>query len=171
MTPIEPPSPPRKASWKRWVVAVACVAAIALAALFFNRVANDEPPEDALKISFKGYTNSPSGRRFALFTVTNMDTCKLVIWKAGAVAFQGTNWPVSVEVFHSLAGSNLDRGVPYTMISTVPTNDLRWRVTWIVHRSSLKQALVDITGKIPFVPDYNHGSPDSFYCTTDWLPE
>ena len=171
MTPIEPRTPPRKASWKRWVIAVACVLVIALAVLFLNHSAKDEPPADALKISFKGYSNSPSGERFALFAVTNLDTCKLVIWNGGGVEFLGTNWPRNIDVSYSLAGSNLERGVPYTMISGVPTNRLRWRVTWMVHRSSLKQAMVEITGRIPFVPDYNNGCPDFFYCTTDWLPE
>jgi len=51
----------------------------------------DKPREDALKISFKGYSNSPSGERFALFAVANLDTCKLVIWNGGGVEFLGTN--------------------------------------------------------------------------------
>jgi hypothetical protein len=36
MTPDALPPPPRKASWKRWVVAVACVLVIAAFALFLK---------------------------------------------------------------------------------------------------------------------------------------
>lgn len=74
-------------------------------------------------------------------------------------------------MFYSLVGSNLHRGVPYAMFTGVPSNHMPWRLTWMVHRSSFKQALVDITGRIPLVPNYNNGCPDFFYYTTDWIPE
>ncbi len=158
----------------RWRVSISVLVIVLLAivaVLVVGRTSSPASPSEALKISFQGYSNSPSGQRFALFAVTNLDTCNLILWNGGAVEFADTNTPQDIEVFYSLVGSNLHRGVPYAMFTGSPSNHLRWRLTWMVHRSSFKQALVDITGRIPLVPDYNNGCPDFFYYTTDWIPE
>ena len=65
MTPIEPPTPPRKASWKRWIVAVACVAAITLAVLFLKA-----PTPEPVSVKFIGTTNY-NGEKMLLFRATN----------------------------------------------------------------------------------------------------
>jgi hypothetical protein len=142
-----------------------------VAVLFIALTSSSKSSNEALKICFQSYSNSPSGQRFALFAVTNLDTCNLILWNGGSVEFEGTNSPWNMDVFYSLVGSNLQRGVSYTMFTGVPSNHPRWRLTWMVHRSSFKQALVDISGRIPFVPDYNNSCPDFFYYTTDWIPE
>src|SRR5215470_3905307 len=65
MTPIESPNPLRKASWKRWVIAAACVAAIALAVLFLKSSA----PE---KVSVRFVESfSENGQKKLLFEGTN----------------------------------------------------------------------------------------------------
>jgi len=64
-TPDELPSQPRKASWKRWTLAVACVLAIALAVLL-PKALEREP----VSVRFIGSTND-SGHRVLYFEGTN----------------------------------------------------------------------------------------------------
>src|SRR5215470_1914158 len=80
------------------------------------------PAEKRLSISFQGYSNSPSGKAYALFALTNHDPCDLELWNGGAVEFSEnvslTNGrPPGVEVLYSLVGSNLCHGQAYTMFT------------------------------------------------------
>ena len=149
-------------------------------------VGNRKAPPDSerLSISFQGYSNSPSGKTYALFAVTNHDSCDLQLWNGGGVEFAenvavgsrfggapSTNGgQPDVEVFYSLVGSNLCRGKSYTMFTEVPAHNGRWRLTWMVMRRSLANRMVDLTSRIPLVPTYRNGTPDFFYLTTDWIP-
>ena len=146
---------------------------VILAALIVaTRTSSPESPNEALAIYFQTYSNSPSGARYALFAVTNHDTCDLIFWGGVGVEFAGTNRAMQ-EVFCSLASSNLHPGKPYTMLTETPSNHQRWRLDLTVRRCSLKQALVDISTRVPvpYVGVYNNGSPDFFGYTTDWIPE
>ncbi|HYV26300.1 MAG TPA: hypothetical protein VFA77_02120, partial [Candidatus Eisenbacteria bacterium] len=64
MTPIEPASPPRKASWKRWIVAIAGVLVIA-ALVFFLQA----PEPEHVSVTFAG-TTSYNGRKTLVFKGT-----------------------------------------------------------------------------------------------------
>jgi len=129
---------------------------------------------ERLSVSFQGYSNSPSGKAYALFAVTNHDTCDLQLWNGGDVELSEnaglTNGrPPDFAVFYSLAGSNLHCGRPFMMFTEVPAHRKKWRLTWMVMRHSLTTRLVFLTGRIPLVPNYNNGTPDFFYLTTDWI--
>lgn len=133
------------------------------------------PVSQRLSISFEGYSNSPSGKVYALFAVTNHDTCDIQLWNGGSVEFlenEGlTNGrPPDVEVFYSLVGSNLCRGKSYRMFTEVPGHREKWRLTWMVMRSSLANRIVYLTSHLPLVPTYRNGTPDFYYFTSDWIP-
>jgi hypothetical protein len=133
------------------------------------------PVSRSASISFQGYSNSPSGKAYALFVLTNDDTCDLQFISEAAVDFsedQGlTNGRVpDVDVFYSLAGSNLCRGQSYSMFTEVPEHREKWRVEWRLERHSLTTRLVSLTERIPLVPSYNNGAPDLVYLSTDWIP-
>src|SRR5262245_59674389 len=61
MSPDELPNPPRKASWKRWSLALAGVLAIVLAVLFLKG-----PGPEPVKVWFVGTTNE-NGQKMLLF--------------------------------------------------------------------------------------------------------
>jgi len=154
------------------MILVVLVAGVAVCLLGKRRA---PPVSERLSITFQGYSNSLSGKAYALFAVTNHDTCDLQLWNGGDVEFSEnvglTNGrPPDVEVFYSLAGSNLHRGQPFRMFTEVPPHREKWRLTWMVMRHSLTTRLVSLTGRIPLVPNYNNGTPDFFYLTTDWIP-
>ncbi len=133
-----------------------------------------------LSISFQGYSNSPSGKIYALFAVTNHDTCDVRLWNGGDVEFsEYMDWflrdppgprPPDVEVFYSLVGSNLCRGQAYRMVTEVPVHKERWRLTWMVMRSSLKNRMLSLTDRVPLLYRFVNGTPDFYYLQTDWIP-
>ncbi len=153
------------------VFVLVAIPVVGLVVVLTTQKATPESGDTALSISFRGYSNSPSGQRYALFAVTNHDTCDLILWNGGAVEFEDTNAPSNIEVHYSLVGSNLHRGVPYTMFTEIPPSHGRWRLHWMVVRRSLTQRLVEISARVPFVPNFNNGTPDFFYDSSDWVKE
>src|SRR5690349_23338400 len=72
MTPDELPSQPRKASWKRWMVVLAGVLAIALAVLLFKA-----PAPERVSVRFLRSTNENGVQRL-FFEGTNGTDVKMV---------------------------------------------------------------------------------------------
>lgn len=153
------------------IFVLVAISVLGLVIVLTTRKATSESGDTALSISFQGYSNSPSGQSYALFAVTNHHTCDLILWNGGAVEFEDTNAPSNIEVYYSLVGSNLHRGQHYTMVTETPPNHGRWRLHWMVMRRSLTQRLVEISARVPFVPNFNEGTPDFFYDSSDWVPE
>lgn len=144
--------------------------------MFFFVGKREAPPEtDRLSICFYAYSNSPSGKTYALFTVTNRDSCDLRLLNGGSVGFSEnaglTNAHLrDLTVFYSLVGSNLCRGEAYTMFTEVPPHEARWRLTWMVLRDTLANRIEDLTPELPPALSIGDGVPDFFYYTTDWIP-
>lgn len=153
------------------ILVVLAIPVAGLVTILTTRKATPAPGDAALSISFQGYSNNPSGQRYALFAVTNHDTCDLILWNGGAVEFEDPNTPSNIEVYYSLVGSNLHRGVPYTMFTETPPSHGRWRLHWMVMRRSLTQKLVEFSTSVPLIPNVNNGTPDFFYDSSDWVPE
>jgi hypothetical protein len=160
----------------RHTVSILIVASFATAiALCFLARREFLPVSHSVSISFQGYSNSPSGKSYALFVLTNDDTCDLQFVSEAAVEFSEdqslTNGrPPDVDVFYSLAGSNLCRGQSYRMFTDVPKHRKKWRIEWRLMRHSLATRLAFLTERIPLVPSYHNGAPDLVYVSTDWIP-
>lgn len=153
------------------IFVLVAISVLGLVIVLTTRKATSESGDTALSISFQGYGNSPSGPRYALFAVTNHDTCDLILWNGGGVEFEDTNAPSNIQVYYSLVGSNLHQGVPYTMFTEIPPSHGRWRLHWMVMRRSLTQRLVEISTRVPLIPNVNNGTPDFFYDSSDWVQE
>jgi hypothetical protein len=153
------------------IMAVALLLGIVLAAMSRHE---DQEDRMRLSVSFQAYSNSPSGQKYAVFAVTNLDSCDLQLWNGGTVEFSGSDqkgrYSPGVQVPYSLAGSKLRRGQAYTMITGVPAHSYPWRLSWMVMRFSLANRMADWTSRLPLVPAYRNGTPDFFYVTTAFIP-
>ena len=157
---------------RRTAIAMLVVSMVVAAVIiiFWPRHSPGGPP-GTLQVCFQTYSNSPTGKRYALFAATNWDNCELELVGSDAIDFAGTNRYGAGYAVDLYPGTNLCRGCWCTICAEAPTNGKPWRLSAEVRRHSLKQALVDITGRIPFVPNYNNGCPDFFFFQTDWIRE
>ena len=125
MTPIEPPTPPRKASWKRWIVAVACVAAIALAALFLKA-----PVPEKVSVWFVGSTNVNGVKRL-VFEGTNGLPRRIMYF---AAVYPTATDPTRTNGFPAFsvepAGAEVHAGEAFTFPLNAPGSDTNWMVAW-----------------------------------------
>lgn len=133
------------------------------------------PKIPSLLIYFQGYSNAPDGQPIAVFSVTNQDSCDVVLWNKGLVGFSpppaATSPVVQVSVaYNSLCGLAIRPGHSYRMQTDVPRHNSRWNITWKAQRLSLANQMAGITSRLPsFLPRYNNGSPDLFVVSTDWI--
>ena len=162
----------------RWRIAIRVLLACFLISVTGAVVLSTRSPVgvgNELEFSFQAYSNSPSGKRYALFSVTNIDTCVIQLANSGTVEFAGPNivsnaWR-SYDVHLYPDPLRLRRGQRCIVVAEAPTNREPWRLTVGGIRRSLKQQLVEITGRFPLIPDYNNGTPDLVYVTSNWAPQ
>jgi len=126
MTPIEPATPPRKASWKRWVIAAAGVAAIALA-VFFSKA----PKNDPVTVTFLRSTNE-NGVKKLVFVVTNR-LPRLVLYGAEVVVTRttATDGKVPPYVVGKTVFEGLEIGEAKTFSLEAARPGTDWHVSWI----------------------------------------
>ena len=126
MTPDELPSPPRKASWKRWTLVLACVAAIALVALLLPA-----PTPQPARIWFVRSTNV-NGVKTLVFQGTN--------GTAGKVAFDAwftTNLTASYRLDaiptddEDAARQSVPPGESFTFTLVAPPKEPATRLMWV----------------------------------------
>ncbi len=162
----------------RWRTAMRVLLACVLISVTGAVMLNSRSPAlvgKELELSFQSYSNSPSGKRYALFSVTNIDTCAIQFANSGTVEFAGANivsnaWR-SYDVHLYPDPLRLRGGQRCIVAAEAPTNREPWRLNVGGIRRSLKQQLVEITGRIPLIPDYNNGAPDLVYITSNWAPQ
>ena len=134
MTPIEPASPPRKASWKRWVVVAACAAAVATIAF----VAIPPKPEP-VRVWFVGYTNQ-FGRKCLVFEGTNGTPAQIEVNArvvTGEIRQVRATIPNAETLDRTLtnrfeARTSTPRGECFRFIVPVPRKDVPYCVIWHV---------------------------------------
>ena len=132
MTTDELPSQPRKASWKRWTLAVACVLVIALAVLFLKA-----PAPEPVSVRFVGSTNY-NGHKMLVFKGTN-GVSKGRNADSGWITYTAGVVPTSVEkaqtiglvsFYHGEASGWVDAGGTFTFSLDAPPKDTDWCVIW-----------------------------------------
>ena len=118
MTPDAPPNPPRKVSWKRWIVVLAGVLAIVLAVLFLKA-----PVPEPVSVRFVRSTNEDGKKKF-VFLGTNGSTKRISYFACVAPTA-----PHESPAF-DVAGGTAYRGETFTFSLDEPANGTNWQVTW-----------------------------------------
>jgi len=133
MAPIEPPTAPRKASWKRWIATVACVAAITLGVLFLKA-----PAPEPVTVTFVGFTNY-NGERALVLKGTNGLPRKIIV-EAGVLTTDSSTRP-------SYAGRRGLVGVAesFTFDLLAPSEGADWRIEWTFEDPYCPQTLGELT--------------------------
>ena len=124
-TPHELPSPPRKASWKRWTLAFSCVLAIALAVLLLKA-----PAPERVSVRYAGSTNY-NGLKTLVFKGTNALSTKIVYY-ASVTVRPGYPFQTDGLVYGGLyrAGGDVGAGETFTFYLDAAPKDIDWYVTW-----------------------------------------
>jgi len=128
MSADELPSPPRKSSWKRWTLAVACVVAIALAlaALFLKA-----PTSDPVAVTFLRSTNY-NGQKTLVFSLTNGLPRKIGWYARIHTTPPGTNDPSGrLHIYHNPAVGEVEAGRAFTFALDAPPTGTDWRMIWL----------------------------------------
>ena len=124
-TPDGVPNQPRKASWKRWTLAAACVLVIALAVLFLK-----VPTHDGVSVRFVGSTYD-NGKRVLHFKGTNGLPRTISYY-----GFVKLTRPVRVantskKIFtYGVAFDYAAPGGAFTISFDEPEQSMDWRFTW-----------------------------------------
>ena len=124
-TPDELPSQPRKASWKRWTLAFACVLVIALVVLLMKA-----PTPEPISVRFLGSTNDNVTRKL-LFEGTNGCSKPISYFACVAPAAQKR------AILGGFVGevSDIAVGMPlrketFNFSLNAPTKGTNWLVVW-----------------------------------------
>src|SRR5262249_15985421 len=130
MTPDELASQPHKASWKRWIIALACVLAIIAAALLLI-----PPTPERVKIWSVGSTNV-NGKKMLVFEGTNGTARRISYYAATTtnttVSFRPPDLRTPYNVDPDAVDSQLDAGASpgerFTFSLAMPPKEPAWRV-------------------------------------------
>ena len=138
MTPDVLPSPPRKASWKRWIVVSAGVLAITLAVLFLKA-----PAPEPVSVRFVGSTDD-NGKRVLRFKGTNGLPRGIAYWAHVSLTLSNGTQTAAVTSPPQSPDRQFRRGLdPYlpsvcvaspretfTFSLEVPPKGTNWQVVW-----------------------------------------
>src|SRR2546423_7350886 len=117
MIPDELPNPPRKASWKRWSLVLACVLAIGLVVLFLKA-----PTPERVSVTFVGSTNY-NGQRTLVFKGTNGLPRDITYWAfVGLRPTKARSGGVSRRVYGDLLDQAIGAGETFTFALHAPEN-------------------------------------------------
>jgi hypothetical protein len=135
MTPDELPSPPRKVSWKRWTLVLACVLAIAVAVLFLKT-----PTPEPVSVWFVRSTNY-NGQKMLLFKGTNGLPERIVYGTDVTTRAKGTIRPNPQSLLaREAAFGVVGAGTTFTFLLVAPPEDATWTVRWnvpqVLHQST-----------------------------------
>jgi hypothetical protein len=125
MTPDELPSPPRKASWRRLLLVLACVVAVTTIALLAIT-----PKKEPVKVWFVRSTNA-SGVKTLVFQGTNGVPTQILFY---ADVF--TNAPLQAKAAHALGPvngwtrTNVPAGTNFILTLEAPPNNVPYYVVW-----------------------------------------
>src|SRR5215471_3566734 len=125
MTPNEPPTPPRKASWKWWAAALACVLAIITVALLLKA-----PTPGPVSIWFVRSTNV-NGVKTLVFQGTNR-TSGLMYYAAYITTnLTASSFPgLSPDASQYPSSGIVSAGESFTFTFVAPLKEPAWRVAW-----------------------------------------
>ena len=121
-------------------------------------------------VSFQSYSNSPSGEKWALLTVTNGDTCELIFLGPFSLEFKPfrTN-DVLCDQAHWEAPALVAPGSVCTLALKLPPDPRPWRASCFLRRhplqDKLEERLPDRLGSV--IPGTHGWQMDCFW--TDWI--
>src|SRR5689334_15528664 len=127
MPPDELPSQPRKATWKRWIVVLAGVLAIALAVLFLKA-----PVPERVSVRFVTATNYHEVK-ILVFNITNGLPGRITYW-AGVIKSK-----TPLDVYPGGIARDVEAEGALTFSLDAPEEDTDWRVMWYFVEPDLLQ--------------------------------
>jgi len=98
------------------------------------------PAAPKLSFSLCAYSNSPSGVKFAILSLTNRDTCDLTFNGPPLVEFEGTDY-LTAASSSAPPDSRLRKADSCILVVPVPVPQGRWRVRWNVTRHTFRESL------------------------------
>jgi len=127
MSADELPNPPRKASWKRWIVVLAGVLVIVLAVLFLKA-----PSPEPVSVRFVGSTNW-NGDKFLKFTGTN-GLPRSITYEAFLYepSFSAARTNVIARFSNGGVWKAAGAGETFTFFLRAPREHKDWQAIWYV---------------------------------------
>ena len=127
-TPDQLPSQPRKASWKRWTIALACVLAIFLALVYPT-----PPGPEPVSIRFVGVTNLYGQNRLAFKGKNRL--AKPITYDVWAYRCNPAAIPTNLAAIgaSSTRSANAGPGEAFTFDLAAPDDGPNWLATWSYH--------------------------------------
>ncbi len=149
-----------------WFVALALAAAAVILMWNWSQAEPSPKASAAFSVSFQGYSNSPSGEKWAVLMITNRDVCTLVFQLPARVSFLGHPDLESRRAFFS---HNPLPGKADCRVSIPLSSSGAWkfvcRVTRYTRREEFAGRLPDWLGRLVA----GTRGPASSYVDTGWV--
>jgi hypothetical protein len=104
-------------------------------------------PAPRLSFSFLGYSNSPTGQRLGVFSITNEDFFAISFGRRVAyIRFDSTNSPVGAGWCSTETNADVPSGGSCTVAAQIPPHDVRCSIMLFVSRQTMRNRLEDAIG-------------------------